>query len=135
MEAFLGMLTVGGATLLEKLGLGELRMGDVGVKALAAALSEGRLGSRLKELQLGLYYKDFPVSCTDKGILALLTAIMEGAQHVAHLEELSVWAPSMSVECATAFVEGVASSCQIQNFLMLITKRSRLRRHEPQEKG
>lgn len=111
MEAFLGKLTVGGAPPLEELGLWSIGMGDLGMKALAAALSEGWLGSRLKKLHLGRCARPYHLGFTEEGIMALLIAIKEGPQHVAHLERLELYAPSMSVECATAFVEGVVSSC------------------------
>ena len=78
------------------------------MKALAAALSRGRLGSQLKVLDLG--HADH-ASSTDKGSLALLTAIMEGPQHVAHLETLSLYAPRLSEECVMALVVGVMSCC------------------------
>lgn len=98
--------TAAGVPPLKRLYLEGTKIGDRGVKALAAApLTESRLGSRLKELYLGRCgIGQNCIGFTDKGSLALFTAIMQGPQRVACLEMLSLYAPSISVECATALV-------------------------------
>lgn len=107
MEALVAALSAAEAPQLEVPSLFSTNMGDEGIKSLAVALREGRLGSRLRELTLGNDYDH----TTESGCLALLTATMEGQENLTCLSHLCFDVSHISLGCAEAFVVGVMLCC------------------------
>lgn len=120
IEQFTGALTLT-ETPISNLWIGADRMGDAGAKTLAVALREGRLGCQLKSFCLSGSQHQEPIHITEKGLLALHTAILDGQRHLKLLSHLGLYVPRVSLEIAEAFVVGVVVCCPAFKFIRLRT--------------
>jgi hypothetical protein len=111
---FASSLTAAGSQALEELHFQHMRFGNAGLTAIAAALREGRLGARLRELS---FHEDEAIGddqgflITDASVVALGAALVAGKQFVTQLEYLQMFAYRMTMKGAKALVEAAAFHC------------------------
>lgn len=109
LDALATALTPTHAPPLEVLSLSLAKVVDADVIALAAALREGGLGSRLRRLEIGDRFLDSDITLV--GATALADALSAGAQHVQQLEQLQFKVPSLDADGTRAFLERALAAC------------------------